>query len=74
MNSGHGGTTLRSEIGGGAQNIYTRNLAMLNQFWGTNLLNIAIRIHGGWCRQRHRARADLRLQRARHHAGERSHR
>ncbi|MBC8727715.1 glycoside hydrolase family 28 protein [Paraburkholderia sp. UCT2] len=44
MNSGHGGITLGSEMGGGVQNIYARNLTMLNQFWATNSLNIAIRI------------------------------
>ena len=44
MNSGHGGITLGSEMGGGVQKIYARNLAMLNQFWATNSLNIAIRI------------------------------
>ena len=44
MNSGHGGITLGSEMGGGVQNVYARNLAMLNQFWATNSLNIAIRI------------------------------
>ncbi|SKC91022.1 Polygalacturonase [Burkholderia sp. CF099] len=44
MNSGHGGITLGSEMGGGVQNIYARNLQMLNQNWQTNPLNIAIRI------------------------------
>ncbi len=44
MNSGHGGITLGSEMGGGVENIYARNLTMLNQFWATNSLNIAIRI------------------------------
>lgn len=44
MNSGHGGITLGSEMGGGVEKIYCRNLAMLNQFWATNSLNIAIRI------------------------------
>ncbi len=44
MNSGHGGITLGSEMGGGVQKIYARNLQMLNQFWATNSLNIAIRI------------------------------
>ncbi|MFL9910725.1 glycoside hydrolase family 28 protein [Paraburkholderia sp. RL17-337-BIB-A] len=44
MNSGHGGITLGSEMGGGVQNIYARNLQMLNQNWATNPLNIAIRI------------------------------
>ncbi|KND59908.1 Polygalacturonase [Candidatus Burkholderia verschuerenii] len=44
MNSGHSGITLGSEMGGGVQKIYARNLQMLNQFWATNSLNIAIRI------------------------------
>lgn len=44
MNSGHGGITLGSEMGGGVQNIYARNLSMLNQNWATNSLNIAIRV------------------------------
>jgi len=44
MNSGHGGITLGSEMGGGVQNIYARNLQMLNKFWATNSLNIAIRV------------------------------
>ncbi|MDF0606292.1 glycoside hydrolase family 28 protein [Neisseriaceae bacterium TC5R-5] len=44
MNSGHGGLTLGSEMGGGVQRIYARNLVMLNQFWQTNPLDIAIRI------------------------------
>jgi polygalacturonase len=44
MNSGHGGITLGSEMGGGVQKIYARNLSMLNQFFSTNSLNIAIRI------------------------------
>jgi polygalacturonase len=44
MNSGHGGITLGSEMGAGIQRIYARRLKMLNQFWDTNALNIAIRI------------------------------
>ena len=44
MNSGHGGITLGSEMGGGIERIYCRNLSMLNQFWATNALNIAIRV------------------------------
>ncbi|MEW6342007.1 MAG: glycoside hydrolase family 28 protein [Pseudomonadota bacterium] len=44
MNSGHGGITLGSEMSGGVQNIYARNLQMLNQNWASNPLNIAIRI------------------------------
>lgn len=44
MNSGHGGLTLGSEMSAGVQNIYARNLSMLNQNWATNPLQIAIRI------------------------------
>ena len=44
MNSGHGGITLGSEMGAGIQNIYARRLTMLNVYWQTNSLNIAIRI------------------------------
>lgn len=44
MNSGHGGITLGSEMGAGIEKVYARNLAMLNKYWETNPLNIAIRI------------------------------
>ncbi|WP_240766314.1 glycoside hydrolase family 28 protein [Paraburkholderia flava] len=44
MNSGHGGLTLGSEMSAGVQNIYARDLNMLNENWQTNPLNIAIRI------------------------------
>jgi polygalacturonase len=44
MNSGHGGVTLGSEMGAGIQNVYARRLQMLNVYWDTNSLNIAIRI------------------------------
>ena len=44
MNSGHGGITLGSEMGAGIRNVYARRLTMLNQYWATNPLNIAIRI------------------------------
>ncbi|WP_430362668.1 glycoside hydrolase family 28 protein [Trinickia sp. NRRL B-1857] len=44
MNSGHGGLTLGSEMSAGVQNIYARNLSMLNQNWATNPLQMAIRI------------------------------
>ncbi|WP_197337342.1 glycoside hydrolase family 28 protein [Ralstonia solanacearum] len=55
MNSGHGGITLGSEMGGGVQQIYARNLTMRNAFYATNPLNIAIRIktnmnRGGYVR------------------------
>ena len=57
MNSGHGGITLGSEMGG-IEKVYCRNLAMLNQFWATNSLNIAIRIktnmnRGGYVKDFH---------------------
>jgi polygalacturonase len=44
MNSGHGGLTLGSLMGGGIRNIYARDLTMLNRNWATNPLKIAIRI------------------------------
>jgi polygalacturonase len=44
MNSGHGGLTLGSEMGAGIEKIYARNLIMLNQYWETDPLNIAIRV------------------------------
>ncbi|MBV9656446.1 MAG: glycoside hydrolase family 28 protein [Acetobacteraceae bacterium] len=44
MNSGHGGITIGSEMSGGAKNIFAENLQMLNQNYGTNPLNIAIRV------------------------------
>ena len=44
MNSGHGGITLGSELAAGIQNIFAENLAMQNQNYATNPLNIAIRI------------------------------
>jgi len=47
MNSGHGGITFGSEMGAGVQNMYARNLSMLNQNYNANPpnpLNIAIRI------------------------------
>jgi len=44
MNSGHGGITLGSEMAAGIEQVYARNLVMLNQNWATNSLNIAIRI------------------------------
>ncbi|WP_184096930.1 glycoside hydrolase family 28 protein [Silvimonas terrae] len=55
MNSGHGGITLGSEMGGGIERIYASNLQMLNTWWATNSLNIAIRIktnmnRGGYVR------------------------
>ncbi|WP_242538574.1 glycoside hydrolase family 28 protein [Trinickia acidisoli] len=44
MNSGHGGLTLGSEMSAGVENIYARNLSMLNENWASNPLQIAIRI------------------------------
>jgi polygalacturonase len=44
MNSGHGGVTLGSEMSAGIENIYCRNLNMLNANWATDPLSIAIRI------------------------------
>ncbi|WP_440130195.1 glycoside hydrolase family 28 protein [Trinickia symbiotica] len=58
MNSGHGGITLGSEMGGGVEQIYATNLQMLNQNWQTNPLNIAIRVktnmnRGGYVKDFH---------------------
>lgn len=44
MNSGHGGLTLGSLMGGGIRNVYARDLTMRNSYWDSNPLNIAIRI------------------------------
>ena len=44
MNSGHGGLTMGSLMGGGIRNVYARNLTMRNNHWDSNPLNIAIRI------------------------------
>ena len=58
MNSGHGGITLGSEMGGGVEQIYATNLSMLNANWETNPLNIAIRVktnmnRGGYVKDFH---------------------
>ncbi|SCZ38643.1 MULTISPECIES: glycoside hydrolase family 28 protein [Burkholderia] len=58
MNSGHGGITLGSEMGGGVEQIYATNLSMLNANWQTNPLNIAIRVktnmnRGGYVKDFH---------------------
>lgn len=58
MNSGHGGITLGSEMGGGVEAIYATNLSMLNENWQTNPLNIAIRVktnmnRGGYVKDFH---------------------
>jgi polygalacturonase len=44
MNSGHGGLTVGSLVGGGVRNVYARGLTMRNINWASNPLNIAIRI------------------------------
>ena len=44
MNSGHGGLTMGSLMGGGIRNVYARGLTMRNSHWDSNPLNIAIRI------------------------------
>lgn len=44
MNSGHGGLTIGSLMGGGVRNVYARELTMLNLHWATDPLHIAIRI------------------------------
>jgi polygalacturonase len=43
MNSGHGGVTIGSEMSGGVQNIFLQNLNMLNAYYASNPLNIALR-------------------------------
>ncbi len=58
MNSGHGGITLGSEMGGGVEQVYATNLSMLNANWQTNPLNIAIRVktnlnRGGYVKDFH---------------------
>ncbi|WP_175959924.1 glycoside hydrolase family 28 protein [Burkholderia pyrrocinia] len=58
MNSGHGGITLGSEMGGGVEQIYATNLSMLNANWQINPLNIAIRVktnmnRGGYVKDFH---------------------
>jgi polygalacturonase len=58
MNSGHGGITLGSEMGGGVEQIFATNLSMLNANWQTNPLNIAIRVktnmnRGGYVKDFH---------------------
>ena len=44
MNSGHGGLTIGSLMGGGVRNVYARDLTMRNLHWATDPLHIAIRI------------------------------
>jgi polygalacturonase len=64
MNSGHGGLTLGSLMGGGIRNIYARDLTMLNRYWASNPLKIAIRIksnlnRGGFVEEVHVRDVDL---------------
>jgi polygalacturonase len=64
MNSGHGGLTLGSLMGGGIRNVYARGLTMRNSNWATNPLNIAIRIksnlnRGGFVENIHVRDVDL---------------
>ena len=44
MQSGHGGVTLGSEMAGGIQYVYARDLLLENLHWATNPLNTAIRL------------------------------
>lgn len=58
MHSGHGGLTIGSEMGGGVQNVYVRNVRMRNKYWQNRSLNCAIRIktnmnRGGFVRNVH---------------------
>jgi polygalacturonase len=64
MNSGHGGLTIGSLMGGGVRNIYARDLTMLNRYFSTNPLKIAIRIksnlnRGGFVENVHIRDVDL---------------
>ena len=64
MNSGHGGLTLGSLMGGGIRNVYARDLTMRNSYWDSNPLNIAIRIksnlnRGGFVENVHIEDVDL---------------
>jgi polygalacturonase len=64
MNSGHGGLTIGSLMGGGIRNIYARDLTMLNRYWAANPLKIAIRIksnlnRGGFVENVHIRDVDL---------------
>ncbi len=64
MNSGHGGLTIGSLMGGGIRGIYARGLTMRNSNWASNPLNIAIRIksnlnRGGFVENVHIRDVDL---------------
>ena len=44
MQSGHGAVTLGSEMAGGIQHVYARDLLFENKHWASNPLNTAIRL------------------------------
>ncbi len=44
MNSGHGGVTLGSEMAGGIEHVYARDLEFRNVHWAKDPLNTAIRL------------------------------
>ena len=55
MHSGHGAVTLGSEMAGGIENVFARDLVFENSHWATDPLNTAIRLktnmnRGGWLR------------------------
>jgi polygalacturonase len=55
MQSGHGAVTLGSEMAGGIENVFARDLVFENKRWATDPLNTAIRLktnmnRGGWLR------------------------
>ncbi len=55
MQSGHGAVTLGSEMAGGIENVFARDLVFENRHWATDPLNTAIRLktnmnRGGWLR------------------------
>ena len=55
MHSGHGAVTLGSEMAGGIEHVYARDLVFENAHWQTDPLNIAIRLktnmnRGGYLR------------------------
>lgn len=55
MQSGHGAVTLGSEMAGGIENVFARDLVFENIHWATDPLNTAIRLktnmnRGGWLR------------------------
>jgi len=55
MQSGHGAVTLGSEMAGGIENVFARDLVFENKHWASNPLNTAIRLktnmnRGGYLR------------------------